>query len=331
MSAYADYDYLVVRAYVPNEGSNVVTKFSLNLGAGAHQLTVSEYNQWVDYKFKIDTFVTDWENRDGLYCLAPNWEGEGCLYIADIHVEKDANKPVYDDVTETVDADEVLDFDEAHDLEQMAVSRRYDQVTGFEWLESYEGETGVVKISYHDDGPAFTFNAAQAMSAYENYDYLVVKMYVPSTNKHLNFSINQQDLFFKVADGTLVQDAWAEYKFPMYLFKNNWNADGTPNKGFITFWGELVYGEIYISDIYVASDEVTTSVEETETTDVGEGLDVNQAEAINMLSIESEIKTVECLESYEGETGVTKITYNSGNLFTFTPAQEMSPYADMII
>ena len=200
------------------------------------------YGQWVEYKFPISTLMNNSSNLFFLFYREPM--AEGTVYVADIYV---ANEP------EVVDADEVLDFDEEADLEQVWQTRPEGRVN-FEWLESYEGETGVLKMVYNDDGPTFFFNAAQELSAYEGYDYVVFKVFIDETYFH-HIGLNEVRSYYDATEnrseslGDLVYGEWVELKFDIATLQNNFE-----NLSLVCYRGPMGEGTIYVSDIYVVNE-----------------------------------------------------------------------------
>ena len=173
---------------------------------------------------------------------ATDWQTTGCFYIADMRVEKAA---------EVIDADEILDFDEVDDLEKISQKRPEGRMS-FEWLESYEGENGVLKMAYNDDCPTFYFTPAQALSAYTEYDYVVIRLYIVGNAGTLHhFGLNEQNSYYdaNVADdgkGGIVYGQWVDYKFSIETLMNN---EG--NVFFLFYRDPMAEGTIYVSDIRV--------------------------------------------------------------------------------
>ena len=313
LSAYAKYDYVVIRLYIVGN-AGTFHHFGLNEQNSYYDANVTDdgkggivYGQWVDYKFPIETLMNNEGNVFFLFYRDPM--AEGTIYVSDIRVEK---------APDVVRADEILDFDEAEDLEAISQKRPEGRMN-FEWLESYEGENGVLKIAYNDDCPTFYFTPAQALSAYAKYDYVVIRLYiVGNVGTFHHFGLNEQNSYYdaNVTDdgkGGIVYGQWVDYKFPIETLMNN---EG--NVFFLFYRDPMAEGTIYVSDIRVEKEPDVPRADEV--VDFDEEEDIANFKKINAAG--------EWLESYEGENGVLKITtVGDWPQFSFIPAQAMANYA----
>ena len=161
---------------------------------------------------------------------------------------------VYDSkVPEELDPDEVIDFKEDEDIDNITFLDNVNHKK--DYLDEYEGETGVAKISFYRDWPSFQFTSSQSLSAFQGYDYLVIRAFVKSGQNQL--------LYMSLIDGgdrkdDLMVDEWFDYRFDINLFLNNWKNDGTPKNDVARIQMHSttyeVWGDLYISSIKVVKE-----------------------------------------------------------------------------
>ena len=96
MATYADYDYLVVRAFFPSD-VDTYTGFALGVTNAQYHNDI-EKGKWVDIVYNINTFLDNWKDDRTKMDLSNariwSWETSNKveLYLADIRVVKDVKK-----------------------------------------------------------------------------------------------------------------------------------------------------------------------------------------------------------------------------------------------
>ena len=121
------------------------------------------------------------------------------------------------------------------------------------WLSEYKGERGVAKIAYAaNKWPQIKFAKRQALSAYADYDYIVLRMFVTD-------GLENDALFF-TNDGEnddlqwiVEKNAWHDYTMDIEVFKRNWLDSGCTNHAFIWSGATSSAAEVYIADIYAGT------------------------------------------------------------------------------
>ena len=247
VSEYSSYDYIVMKAYVVGTLHHI----SLNETPGTSYYDPSlgddtrggvVYNAWKEYKFPISILQN---NEDLFFMFYRDPMGEGTIYVSAIYTTK---------APETVDPNEVIDFDEEEDLLSVEYKTSFPERRTLSWLESFEGETGVLKIQYNDDNANFHFTPAKAVSEYSSYDYIVMKAYVVGTLHHISLNETPGTSYYdpSLGDDTrggVVYNAWKEYKFPISILQNN------EDLFFMFYRDPMGEGTIYVSAIYVGTNE----------------------------------------------------------------------------
>lgn len=118
MAAYANADFIVIRAYIPSDCDNSFTRLALTNKSNSPSLS-TVYDEWHDYIFGADFFLSTWNDSATLPAAAQIWgdgsskpdRGTGRIYISDIRVI--SAEPVNDVLSETTSiwanpADKVL-------------------------------------------------------------------------------------------------------------------------------------------------------------------------------------------------------------------------------
>ena len=249
----------------------------------------------------------------------------GAEYVVEYVVTYQGNTyKYYDAVTVAsnyvVGENEVISFAEPT---QMQKTDKYD--AELEWLASFEGKTGVVKINALNWG-VFGFMPMQSMSKYAGYKYVVVRMYVATADYTGDLRFGCDTPNSKTA---IVEGEWVDYYFDASTFTNNWA--NVENNYYIWTMGLMVSraGTFYIDEIFVTN--AMNGVEE----------DVVPANSIAVRTVNYEsdaiyfsktqsVATVEYLANYEGASGVAKITSVSDDRwvrFNVEPMQKTEAYA----
>ena len=166
------------------------------------------------------------------------------------------------------------------------------KTTEITWLESFEGESGVVKFDYSESGggwPSFTWNPRHELAHYESYDYIVVRAYFTDCEGKVlravmgggDYHIEPIDATGYVHDGNvnsgdyhMVYGGWKNYVYPISNFINAWKAGGGLDKWLMA--GDSGSGTLYISSIYAAKKQDVT-VTGGENAKVGDEITLNVA------------------------------------------------------
>ena len=118
-----------------------------------------------------------------------------------------------------------------------------------EWLASYEGASGVVKLTSPKQWSYFAFRQLQEMNAYSGYDYVVLRIFVPETT-----TLHNGNLFFAEKTSTAFGECgeWVEYAFSADIFREVWNKED------FHAWTKCIAtnieGEIYIDEVFMMND-----------------------------------------------------------------------------
>ncbi len=295
MATYADSYYIVFRMYVA-DGFNGVFWF----GGGNNCLTTIETGKWVDYYFPAQVFKKQWAN-----CATNYYVSDMALVASkagDFYIDR-----IYTVANVAVASNEVNSFSD--ELQIKSLQANGSTIT---WQESYEDATGVAKATASDIWAGIGIKPLQDMNAYANSAYVVFRMYIVSSGA-LWFGLGNNCLT------ALQTGAWVDYYFPAQVFKKNWanwttnyNVDNMALVNSSTF-------EIYIDEIY------TTGIAPTGNT-INAFDDATQqiySTANNGAS------TITWEESYQGATGVAKVTTSDAwGFFSIKPLQDMSVYAN---
>ena len=254
-SSYSSYDLLTIRMWLTHKGPNDYHHIYINWENGPDMYYFEgaqgcagyiQYEQWVDYTFPI-SYLTEGGFELRLY--NDNYDHWGNIYISDIFVQKQV-------VVEEVRDDEVIDFDEANDLEKVTYGDRpADRAEAPVLLDSYEGETGVLKVRTMDDNPRIRITEyAHDFAHYASYTKLIVRMWLghkgPNDLHHIYINWeNGPDMYYFNGGGAgpITYEQWVDYEFSasgylteggfeLRIYNDNYNH----------------WGDIYISDIRVA-------------------------------------------------------------------------------
>lgn len=165
------------------------------------------------------------------------------------------------------DPSEILSFDYERDVAAYVHMIRNDPQTK-EWLAEYQGERGVMKVTYNTGTrwtPAFTISAPlQNIHAITGYTHVVVRMYVvqSDTVKNVWNTVGMQTTS-QVSSVAFEANKWVDYKFTVEQLQ----ADGA-NVGQIKICGDagnLTYddyaqgapektGEFYVAGIFLVKE-----------------------------------------------------------------------------
>ena len=154
------------------------------------------------------------------------------------------------------DSNVVLNFDKADQLANLYVYGSKAGTTSVEWVESYEGATGVAKISHTDAWPWFAFNPVHEMSKYTKYDRITFRVFVPddaNAIQYMKLGNGTGSDQFPIGDGnTVVKGEWHDYVIDATYFVNNWNfTDQQKNR--IWFKAGTDASAFYVDSIMMSS------------------------------------------------------------------------------
>ena len=144
-----------------------------------------------------------------------------------------------------------------------------------DWLASYEGAYGVVKLTSPARWSYFAFKQLQEMSAYSGYDYVVLRILVPETT-----TLNSTSLFFAESISCTFGEnrgEWVEYAFSADKFREVWNK--TDFHAWTKCISMSIEGDIYLDAVYMMNDISSLGLEAvvTNLTNAGEAIvDGNQ-------------------------------------------------------
>lgn len=131
------------------------------------------------------------------------------------------------------------------------------------WLSEYKGESGVAKLTCVGENkwPEIRFTPRQSMTAYEGYDYIVLRMYITGGIPDDIYFTNDDEINDSVKKKAVVKDAWHDYVFDISAFKKHWkDKDGggftLSDKAKVCLYsGTTGDVQIYIADISVRKAE----------------------------------------------------------------------------
>lgn len=131
---------------------------------------------------------------------------------------------------------EVMSFDARSDLSKITVN---GTTSSAEWLNSYQGETGVLKATYTGVWPSLYFVPNQDMSKYANATKIVFRMYICSGGVNPIKAVVLGNRTGKDVTINLTSDQydkWIDFEFDIEVFNEYWKTDGTINHYYASFW-----------------------------------------------------------------------------------------------
>lgn len=190
-------------------------------------------------------------------------------------------------------------------------------VTATEWLPSFEGESGVIKLDFSERAiVAFDIKPRKTLAEYQETGLarVYLKLYVAPETTGLT-SINIMN------DGTntkaFAMGQWQIISFSAKHFENNFDlfANDVVDNGFM-IKGTTATGTIYISEFgYVPASE-------------GEVENFDDEYSLAGTQTNTSVKGALVVDEYKGEKGVLKLSFSARNLFVFdvTPRFTKSVY-----
>ena len=180
-----------------------------------------------------------------------------------------------------------------------------------EWLANYEGKDGVVKLTSSASWAYFAFMQLQDMSAYEGYEYVVVRMLVPETTEV------SDSFYLGEAEGQTfgaTRGEWVEYAFSGDTFRTIWSKED------FHAWNKMINmrvgGEIYIDEVFMMNDvsDLNLNAVVTNVTSAGEDLMDGDVFSIALPSNAPANAEISVVDPNGNEvTDLTQITAKFGN------------------
>ena len=189
-------------------------------------------------------------------------------------------------------ANEIESFDDRSAIDNIIAYWNNGNSATKTYLESFEGETNVVKIEYSENGggwPSLKWIPRHDLDSYAEYDYIVVRAYFTDCEGKVlravmgggDYHIEPIDATGYVHDGNvnsgdyhMVYGGWKNYVYPISNFINAWKAGGGLDKWLMA--GDSGSGTLYISSIYAAKKQDVT-VTGGENAKVGDEITLNVA------------------------------------------------------
>jgi hypothetical protein len=139
---------------------------------------------------------------------------------------------------------DIIDFNSNKCLDQLAIRGPIDRI---EWLDAFDNEFGVAKFVISRDWPSFFFTPTVTdKNAYDNFDYIVVRIYCESGANQVRWmSLNDAAVSTDYA-GHYPLDQWTILKFPIASFVNNI----TSSYFVLNSTDYINFGNFYISDMF---------------------------------------------------------------------------------
>ncbi len=182
-----------------------------------------------------------------------------------------------------IGANEVISFSTPTDVTN--IKSYGGETASAEYLSTFAGEDGVIKLTYGNTWPQIQFKPLRQMADYNDYDEIVFKIYFPKDGEYANADGNYIK-YMKLGNNTIddifpttvtqnfsldMYDKWVELVFDAEKFKEFWTDDmpfslsGTAPRlwGNSTSGGNVTSGCYYIADISVrtalnvTADEIT--------------------------------------------------------------------------
>ena len=302
-SHYASYSFVVFKMWLDHKGANDYHHIYLNgengdmyyfNGGGAGPIV---YEKWVEYSFSIDKLTS--ADALGLHMYNDNFGSWANVYISDIRVTN-ARPPLDRRV------DEVNGFNQESDLNMVTFGDRPEGRNEFSWVETFQGEYGVLKNHTMDDNPRIKLTSfVHDKDDYSTYDLLVFKMYIDlgdKTNYHHIYMNSDEGTAYRqdgASLGAIVYGEWFDFKFPIVKF---YEAE-QPELRMYNEYYEL-FANVYIADIRVEN-LPTDPARDNEVIDFNEEADLNSVTYGDRPSDRAEAPVL--LDDYQGETGVLKV------------------------
>lgn len=268
--------YLVIRMWIETTASDA---FVYIVDSANHRsLTTIKTGCWVNYYFDGAVFLEQWKEQGNYYSsLATNRAGD--FYIDKIYM---------------TDKTPVIDVSSSSDL---AKFKNKGDVNSIEYLDTFEGAQGVVKVDAKSWGCLGFPTTDWALDNYAGYKYLVIRMYATVAG---NFQIAE-------SNGTqlsaAVANSWIDVYFDGPAFVDQWDDQGN-------YYSALIMkstGIYYIDEIFMTNELGKTPVCDVENSSmVSSSYFKNQWDA-----------SYSYLAEYQGAKGVLKVDAKNYGCFSF--------------
>ena len=226
-----------VYSWFGTENYPVIVDTSVN--ADQYNAIVEDVNNGVSFSGVYFKITNDLELSKGSALIGAGFEG---TFTADSAIVK------------AVQEDNVIaNFDYVQSAKRISI---HDSsfVGTVEWLSSYQGQSGVVKLTSPErNWPFIRFTAENDVASYETagYTHIKVKMYIPSA-RGIDYIVlgNDQAIRSVVLNNPMVTyDAWVDYYFEIEPFTYWWSRTDASKS---TLWMHATLATsdpIYISEI----------------------------------------------------------------------------------
>lgn len=284
-------DELVLRMYfaADNEFDNDINCYgdSGALAAGIRDNNPLTRGVWRNYVYNAEVlrrfFGNTAENRM-IWHSNHVMNNDAVVYVADVYVRQSPARA----------ANVVEDYADAASVDRSFTSE-YEKI---EWLETFQGRNGVMKITYKDnDWPYLYVAARHAAASYSGYGDIVFRMWIDDESNPLQVNKYGNDNDYG-QDYPAERGKWVEYTYNADIFRAQ---PDNPNYNRMVWYtsNKTAEGYIYIDEIYMVRS--AAAADEVESFD--DALSLNRVFAADC--------TKEWLESYDGENGVLKLTFSA--------------------
>lgn len=214
---YAKYGDIVYRMWI-EDGNNPlqVNKYGNDDNSVGQDYTPVSRGQWAEYTYNADIFLTAPDNPsfNRMVWYGSNTVNEGYIYIDEIYMARSR-----------AEAGEVENFGESESLNRVFTDAQK------EWLESYQGENGVLKLTFSADNaeiwPYLSVLYRHSASHYQNMTKIVYRMWIEDP-----FWLVDVNQYGNGSTGDLhidpVRGAWHDYEFssaPLLEHRTYWTVN----------------------------------------------------------------------------------------------------------
>lgn len=216
-------------------------------------------------------------------------------------------------VTErAIAANEVRDFKYASDV----ISSPNQENVSIEFVDSFQGATGVMKVTMSARWGKFMIKPIQDLGVYENYEYVVIRMWVDSDEtKNADFytylARRSADQIEVKSYNPVELGCWIDYYYKAQNFVEQWK------EGWNSYYSAVSLSRkstCYIDKVYV------TNIYKPD------GVEVNNFDTApnNLITIGG--STTEYLPEYQGASGVLKVYAPNWSITYFPPVRSIHDY-----
>ena len=248
MSAYADFKYMIARIYIPDSVSGLSGSISFGNDAASVPMP-AERNEWINIAIPYAAFNSAWSVDDfNAYRKNIALDVIGDVYFSGAYMVKELPA---DDTPEPdvipANAVSVLAVNGSGDLANILKTQ---DVASVNYLKTYEGANGVAKITSSGRWVRFNIQPVQEVSAYANYKYLVVRMYIEAKTTP---KLTLEPQSGAIESITPVKTGeWVDYYFDGATFYNQLGI------GWSNYYSSICAnqeGTYYIDQVYMTNSE----------------------------------------------------------------------------